>query len=235
MECHPVPHFPQANKNRLSGALLANKEASMTESLQFPRLADEERSAFSQGQILKGQYIGALRSKKGKLKGMILQAGSRTYSVKLPKYLRPMLAWEIPPETFVQVWAYPEDDIWQASNILPLSAQEIADLQQQWVDPANHTPELPSLPTDALNHANAAKVCIQVCRKGKCYKQGSMQIWNALHTEVEANPDLDHVSIEATGCMKACKQGPNLRLLPKGKMLSQMTPDRAITILTEYR
>lgn len=217
----------------------------MTESLQLSRLADEERLAFSQGQILKGQilkgqilkgkYIGALRSKKGKLKGMILQAGQVTYSVKLPKHLRPMLAWEIPPETFVQVWAYPEDGIWQASNVLPLSAQEVADLQQEWVDPANHAPEVPSVPPDPWNHAKATKVCIQVCRKGKCYKQGSMQIWNALQAEAEANPNLDHISIEATGCMKACKQGPNLRLLPKGKMLSQMTPDQAIAILAEYQ
>lgn len=203
--------------------------------LQSSQLAGEEQSVFSQGQVLKGKYIGALRSKKGKLKGMILQVGEVTYSVKLPKYLRPMLAWEISPDTFVQVWVYPEDGIWQASNVLPLSTQEVADLEQQWLNLANCVPKVASISTDTVNHTKASQVCIQVCRKGKCYKQGSMQIWHALQAEVEANPNLDHISIEATGCLKACKQGPNLRLLPKGKMLSQMTPDQAIAVLAEYQ
>lgn len=43
------------------------------------------------GQVLKGQYASAYRSDKGKIKGLMLQAGAEQHTVKLPKYLR--LCW----------------------------------------------------------------------------------------------------------------------------------------------
>ncbi len=73
--------------------------------------------------------------------------------------------------------------------------------------------------------------CIQVCRKGKCFRQGGQHILQALQSEVEANPDLQHITVEGTGCMGACKQGPNLRVMPQKKMHSRVTPDRAIALL----
>lgn len=190
---------------------------------------DHAMTTFPQGQVLKGQYLRPWRSSKGKIKGLELQAGNTLYAIKLPKYLRPMLAWEVEPQAFVQVWAYPDDDIWRAINLLPLPEAEVAALQQQ----------RSSDPPQGAENENAAKarsgedkpLCIQVCRKGKCYKQGGQHIWKILQSEVESNPDLQHISIEATGCMKACKKGPNVRVLPKGKMLNRVTPDHALTVL----
>jgi len=189
------------------------------------------------GQILKGRYVAPYRSRKGKLKGLQLQTGKMTYSVKLPKYLRPLLVRELEPNTFVQVWAYLEGNTWQGVNILPLSPEEAEELQQQWQD----APPLPiSVSLEAIaDSAQAKKVkssgpkpqCIQVCRKGKCFKQGGKHIWSVLQAEVETNPELQHISIEATGCMKACKQGPNLKVLPKGKLLTGMTPEQALDVL----
>ena len=126
------------------------------------------------------------RSRKGKLKGLQLQTGKMTYSVKLPKYLRPLLVRELEPNTFVQVWAYLEGNTWQGVNILPLSPEEAEELQQQWQD----APPLPiSVSLEAIaDSAQAKKVkssgpkpqCIQVCRKGKCFKQGGKHILERL-------------------------------------------------------
>jgi NADH:ubiquinone oxidoreductase subunit E len=69
---------------------------------------------------------------------------------------------------------------------------------------------------------------MEVCTKGKCYKQGGRQLHSALQDAVDSDPDLSHVSIKATGCMKACKQGPNLRL-PNGRMLHSPTPTEALS------
>jgi hypothetical protein len=73
--------------------------------------------------------------------------------------------------------------------------------------------------------------CIQVCRKGKCFRQGGQHILQALQSEVDANPNWQHITVESTGCMGACKQGPNLRVMPQKKMHSRVTPDRAIALL----
>ncbi len=179
-----------------------------------------------------GQYGAPLRSQKGKLKGLQLQSLEGCLIIKLPKYLRPMLVRELSPGDWIQVWAYPEGDRWQALDVLPWPEQEVPDALRQAVPP------LPSALVPASPREDSrpgAQVCIQVCRKGKCFKQGGQQIWQALEAEVEANPDLQHIAIEATGCMKACKQGPNLRVLPQGKLHSRINPDRAVALLDRYR
>ena len=178
-----------------------------------------------QGRVLKGKYIGAFRSEKGKLKGLRLQSGSEEYVIKLPKYLRPILVRELMPETFVQVWAYPDKDIWRAINVLPLPEAEILTLPQESEASAKQ-------PTSSSKQSR--NTCIQVCRKGKCFKQGSREIYHALETEVETNPDLQHVAIEAVGCMKACKHGPNLRVLPSGKVINRVSAGKALAILSEF-
>lgn len=185
----------------------------------------EPATAMPAGQVLKGQYSGAYRSDKGKIKGLLLQAGEAEFSVKLPKYLRPMLVRELVPGDFVQVWAYPEGDRWRAINILPLPQGEAEMLRQQLGD-------LASAP--ALVQTAPKRMCIEVCTKGKCYKQGGRQIHNALQDAVDRDPALAHVAIKGTGCMKACKQGPNLRL-PNGRLLHGASPAEALAQLDAKR
>lgn len=177
------------------------------------------------GQVLKGQYAGAYRSDKGKIKGLLLQAGGAEYTIKLPKYLRPMLVRDLAPGEFIQVWAYPEGDRWRAVNILTLPECEAVALRKQWGDLA---------PVADLAQPKQKRMCIEVCSKGTCFKQGGRQIYHALQDAVDGNPDLAHVSIKATGCMKACKQGPNLRL-PNGKMLHRTSPAEALARLDAKR
>ena len=182
-----------------------------------------------QGRVLKGQYTGVFRSSKGKLKGLLLRSSTGEHAVKLPKYLRPILVRELVPETFIQVWAYPDKDIWRAINVLPLPDAEIPSLQQELAElPQQQQTNIPG----KANIPRKAKVLVQVCSKGKCFKQGGRHILQVLQTAVETNPELQHVSVEGTGCMKACKKGPNLRL-PSGKIVSNLNPTNALAVLSE--
>jgi hypothetical protein len=184
-------------------------------------VANRRSAPIPTGQVLKGQYAGAYRSDKGKIKGLLLQAGSTEYTIKLPKYLRPMLVRELSPGELIQVWAYPEGDRWRAINILPLPECEAAALRQQWGDLA---------PVAEVAQPRQKRLCIEVCSKGTCFKQGGRQIYHALQAAVDDNPELAHVSVKATGCMKACKHGPNLRL-PSGQMLHRACPADALAQL----
>lgn len=184
----------------------------------------------SQGRVLRGQYQAPLRSDKGKVKGIILETATGSINLKLPKYLRPMLVRELSPGSWVQVWAFPEDDRWRAINLIPWPVEEVpADLKVALAA----APASP--PASGASAPKIAPVCIQVCRKGKCFKQGGATLFQALQAEIDHNPSLNHVTLEATGCMKACKQGPNLRVLPQKKMHSRVTPDRALAILADYQ
>jgi hypothetical protein len=202
------------------------------EAASTPDGRDQHIPDLSSGQILKGQYLRPWRSKKGKLKGLELFSGEQTYRLKLPKYLRPMLTWELQPECFLKVLAYPDDGIWRAMHLFPLPADEALALQTQWQNlPPRSAPEPAA--TAKTKADKARSVCIQVCRKGKCYKQGGQHIWQALQSAVEADAGLDHVTIKATGCMKACKKAPNVRVLPKGKLLSRVSSDEVLNILQD--
>lgn len=207
----------------------------MTQTLAFPTKTMDSFLKH-QGQVLKGRYLEPYRSKKGKLKGVILQVGDTTYTITFPKYLRPMLVREIEPEAFIQVWSYPDDGLWRAINVLPMTVEEAEVLLRQWQEsPPEPLKEPDNFTQTSAEVPSAEKKCIQVCRKGKCYKQGSTHIWHVLQREVEANPALQHISIEATGCMNACKKGPNLKVMPRGKMLSGMTPEQALDVLAKYQ
>jgi hypothetical protein len=190
-----------------------------------PAVAEMGATPAPTGQVLKGQYAGAYRSDKGKIKGLMLQVGETEFTIKLPKYLRPMLVRELAPDDFVQVWAYPEGDRWRAINVLPLPECEAETLRQQWGD-------LP--PVAELPQPKQKRLCVEVCSKGKCFKQGGRQIYHELQAAIDSDPELSHVSVKATGCMKACKHGPNLRL-PNGQMLHQATPAEALARLDAKR
>lgn len=179
--------------------------------------SEQQATHVRQGRVLKGRYSDVLRSEKGKLKGIRLQTGEQELSIKLPKYLRPMLVRELEPGALIQVWAYPEGTVWYAINILPLPLNEVE-----------------ALGLSALSEGSQERVprtCIQVCRKGTCCKRGSSELWQALHREIEVNPEFQDVELEATGCLKACKRGPNLRLGATGEVISWAKPEDAPAVL----
>lgn len=195
----------------------------------------DERSALTgestrpRGRVLKGQYVGAFRSRKGKLKGLRLQTDAGEFAVKLPKYLRPMLVSDLTPGAFLQIWVYPDEDSWRGINIFPLPEIEARSLQLR-LQALTAQP----LPEGAKPTPKPSAV-LRVCCKGTCSKRGSREVLHSLQAAVAQNPDLQNVSVKATGCLKACKRGPNLEILPEGRILSHATPQIALSILSEHQ
>ncbi|MGF1458616.1 MAG: (2Fe-2S) ferredoxin domain-containing protein [Leptolyngbyaceae cyanobacterium] len=184
----------------------------------------------SQGIVLKGQFSDVLRSPKGKIKGIYLHTGEQVLAIKLPKYLRPVLVRELAPKAFVQVWAYREENQWRGINILPLSDPETLALQASW--PGIGASE-PAVPAATSSQSPSPQLRVQVCRKGKCFKQGGCQILRSLETAIATDPNLQHVAVEGVGCMKACKKGPNLKLSNSPKVFSGLTPEKAIAVVSQ--
>lgn len=177
--------------------------------------------------VLKGQYVKPFRSQKGKLKGIFLAGGQEQFCVYLPKYLRPALVRDIVLGDWIQVQAYPEQGVFHGIDILPLPETEQNRLQRTSCSLPQPPSEQPAQPK--------AQLCLQVCCKGKCFKQGSRAILQTLQTAIDTDPGLKHISIQATGCMKACKQGPNLQVMPEGRQLHHASPSQALAFLSQYQ
>lgn len=200
----------------------------MKSSQQTHAIADADLKRHH-GEVLKGQFVDVLRSNKGKLKGIVLRTADQTYDVKLPKYLRPVLVRELAPHAFVKVWAYPDDGRWRGINIMPLEEPEAIALRdvlshQTVTDAAVTVP-----PPKTVRQPQ--QMCVQVCRKGTCAKRGGKQLLDALRSEVATNPDLQHVSVEGVGCMKACKKGPNIKLSNSKKVITGISAEKALDLI----
>ena len=166
----------------------------------------------SQRQVWHGQYGGPLRSPKGKIKGLILLHGGVSYPIKLPKYLRPLLLREGWLGAPLQVSVYADGEHWRGLDLV--FDKKVGDQ-----------------PPTPLSPPPAPPICLQVCTKGKCSRRGGQQIYQALRQAVASDPAYDAIQVEAVGCLKACKQGPNLRVLPSGQMVPGLTPERALAWL----
>jgi (2Fe-2S) ferredoxin len=71
---------------------------------------------------------------------------------------------------------------------------------------------------------------IQLCLKGDCSRRGGEDVWHALQEVTQGIP----VEIKATGCMKQCKSGPNLVVLPAKARYQQVTPEQAVALVQTH-
>jgi hypothetical protein len=117
--------------------------------------------------------------------------------------------------------------------------------QQVWIDgyhkPGKHggmpklkalNIELEELRTETLTSLQAIapdlpkpNFRLQVCSKGSCRKRGAEQLQRQLESWAQDHGLAEQIIIQTTGCLKDCKKGPNVRLLPLGKQLSGFSPE----------
>ncbi|NJN48551.1 MAG: (2Fe-2S) ferredoxin domain-containing protein [Alkalinema sp. RL_2_19] len=73
------------------------------------------------------------------------------------------------------------------------------------------------------------KIKIRVCDRGTCRKRGAQVIYQQLQQAVDDRSLEAQVSLATTGCLKACKQGPNVMI---GRAChSRMCPTTALKLL----
>lgn len=65
---------------------------------------------------------------------------------------------------------------------------------------------------------------ILVCQKSDCCKRGGLKVYEALTQAVDDRGLGDRIQIQKTGCLKDCKAGPNLVVLPDKTRHSRIRP-----------
>ena len=74
---------------------------------------------------------------------------------------------------------------------------------------------------------------ILVCQGSSCRKNGG-QICNLLQTQLQAKDRSDRVEIKTTGCLKQCKQAPNLIIMPGGIRYSRVQPKQVSKLVAKH-
>ena len=93
------------------------------------------------------------------------------------------------------------------------------------------------------SHATAAQIVkapaktktkILVCQKSDCQKRGGAAICKALENALNARGLEGEVTVQGTGCLKQCKAGPNIVLMPDKTRYSRIVPAEIPAIIDKH-
>lgn len=79
-----------------------------------------------------------------------------------------------------------------------------------------------------------AKARILVCQKSDCRQRGSDRVCAALESALGSQGLADCVEIEKTGCLKQCKVGPNLIVMPDKARYNRVSPKQIPTLIEKH-
>lgn len=96
-------------------------------------------------------------------------------------------------------------------------------------------PEQVTLSTNNQDQIQTAKPALKVlfCQNSNCWNKGGKVACEALRKELRSQGISDQVEIKTIGCLKQCKQAPNLVIMPEGTRHSRVQPKQLSTLITK--
>lgn len=190
---------------------------------------------------LVGQLIGVINKNDRQIKYLKISAANKEYWVKVAKEIREDIGQILTPGCKLKIAgeqkrspktikvkykAYTvelaENRQTQEVNIQPLT---VVNSQSSMSDTALATASQNSLKP-------AAKVL--VCKKSSCWKRGGKAVCQVIEDMCRDRDMGDRVQIQTTGCLKRCKQGPNLVIMPDKARYSSVKPQQVPVLLEKH-
>lgn len=178
-------------------------------------------TAISQFRLV-GQLESLVIKEGNKLKYLRIKVSEREYWLKIPKKLRPQIDLNWPPGIWLEVTGTRETK--KKMGFFELTVSTFNLLPNPDIPCAVILPETP----------NQASGKILVCQKSSCWKRGGEQLCHQLEKQLNHQGLSDRVKIQLTGCLKQCKQGPNVVVLPDKTRYSQVKPDQVTELLDNH-
>ncbi|NJK61808.1 MAG: (2Fe-2S) ferredoxin domain-containing protein [Synechococcaceae cyanobacterium SM2_3_1] len=75
---------------------------------------------------------------------------------------------------------------------------------------------------------------VQICGKSDCRRRGSDRVLEAFEQALADHPEADTVRLKVTGCMKNCKAGPNLVVMPDKARYCQINPAQVPDLIQRH-
>jgi len=75
---------------------------------------------------------------------------------------------------------------------------------------------------------------ILVCQKSDCQKRGAAAVCKALENALNARGLEEEVTVQGTGCLKQCKAGPNIVVMPDKTRYSRIAPAEVPAIIDKH-
>lgn len=103
-------------------------------------------------------------------------------------------------------------------------------------DRAIENSSIPSRTTASQTATASAKTKskILVCQKSDCQKRGGAAVCKALENALNSRGLEGQVTVQGTGCLKQCKAGPNIVLMPAKTRYSRIKPAEVPAIIDKH-
>jgi (2Fe-2S) ferredoxin len=185
---------------------------------------------------LEGRFIGFTIKDHDELKHLRLSTSTGEYTIKLSKDLRRSLPLALVPGEWLRVSGKQKQTSKMEGSKLkakqlyrdsPSSAVGKAHIDRSEAALIHAlAPSQPVIPSQA-------KACILICQKSDCCKRGGRQVAQALQEGLGDRALTKQVTIKGTGCMKRCKDGPNIVMSDKTRY-TQIRPEDVPAILDRH-
>jgi (2Fe-2S) ferredoxin len=174
---------------------------------------------------LEGRFLGFEIEDGFKIKRLNLATAEGEYCIKLAKEARASVRGVLTPGDWLTI---------AGEKHINLKTDEVkykAYLIQQ-TSPAQGL--APSVPVPATQAKAKPQATILVCQKSDCMKRGGKAVCQALQAELRDRGLQDQVTIKMTGCMKQCKEAPNLVVMPGKTRYSRIKATDVPALLDQH-
>ncbi len=164
-----------------------------------------------------GQLLDFIIKDGYKIKYLRLVISEREYWIKVPKELRKNLDPAIQPGSWLEVSGTSKRK--SKTGILKLEAEEIHLLN--------------SAPKQTTKQV-IPKTKVLVCQKSNCWKKGGKAVCQVLEKQLSERGLANQVKIKRTGCLKQCKKGPNLVMMPDKARYTNVIPQQIPGLIEKH-
>ncbi len=155
---------------------------------------------------IEGRFLG-FEFEDFKPKKLVVATSEGECTIKLAKSLRYGFQLNLIPGDWLQISGEKQFD---SKGKVKLKAEQVI--------PSTVSQELIALPIPA----DKSKASILVCQKSSCMKRGGTEACQAMQTALKIRGLSEQVSIKGTGCLKDCKAGPNIVMMPDKKRYTKI-------------
>lgn len=169
------------------------------------------------------------------------------FLVKLGKELRASLSMVLKPGLRVEVAGQKQQNLKNGKVKLKAYSLKLSDSKHHPSQPEVETKHTPvgilvaddgaiASPTSSTTTPTPAKISakILVCQKSDCQKRGSGAVCKALENALNCSGLAGEVIVQKTGCLKQCKAGPNIVVMPDKTRYSRIKPAEIPAIIDKH-
>ncbi len=167
---------------------------------------------------IEGRFLG-FEAEENRPKKLIVATSQGECTIKLAKSLRYNFQLRLIPGDWLQISGEKQFD--SKTCKLKLKADQIIP------STVNKEAILPA-PVDK------GKASILVCQKSSCMKRGGKEACQAMQTALKIRGLSEQVTIKGTGCLKDCKAGPNIVMMPDKKRYTKVQATQIPALIDKH-